>query len=207
MALNAIETGVRWLVAAAGIGTLILMLWRGVWRGLQRPRGRTTGVGDQVLRVPVLAVLAVLWIGACALLWRPIPVTLPTLARATALALGVLFAVSGLALYWWGARTLGAMYMPSSGLGVILDAEHRLVTHGPFALLRHPLYLGLELAAIGGLLLFRTWTLVFVTVNFLGLIVRARREEGALAAEFGAEWEAYAGRVPGWIPHLCQREK
>jgi protein-S-isoprenylcysteine O-methyltransferase Ste14 len=32
--------------------------------------------------------------------------------------------------------------------------------------------------------------------------VRARREEAALAAEFGAEWEEYKRRVPGWFPRL-----
>ena len=98
---------------------------------------------------------------------------------------------------------MGEMYRPASALGVQLSAGHRLPkAHGPFALVRHPLYLGLQLAALGGLLIFRTWTLAFVTVNFLALVVRARREEEALAAEFGDEWKAYARRVPGWIPRL-----
>jgi len=202
MALDAIEGWVRWAVAAAGIATLILALWRGVWRGLQRPRGRTTGAGDKTLRTPILAVLAVLWVGVCVLLWRPIPVKLLTPTRVITLILGVSLTLPGLALYWWGARTLGEMYMPSSGLGVILNAEHRLVIHGPFALVRHPLYLGLRLAALGGLLIFRTWALVFVTASFAALVIRARREEEALAAEFGEAWTAYVRRVPGWIPRL-----
>jgi protein-S-isoprenylcysteine O-methyltransferase Ste14 len=77
-----------------------------------------------------------------------------------------------------------------------------LITHGPFALVRHPLYLGLQIAALGGFLVYRTWTFVFVAASFLSLVVRARREEQALAAEFGQEWDAYCQRVPGWIPHL-----
>jgi len=98
--------------------------------------------------------------------------------------------------------TLGQMYRPASALGVQLSAGHRLVTHGPFALVRHPLYLGFQLAAFSGLLLFRTWTLAFVAVNLLALVIRARREEEALAAEFGDEWEAYVRRVPGWLPRF-----
>jgi protein-S-isoprenylcysteine O-methyltransferase Ste14 len=94
------------------------------------------------------------------------------------------------------------MYRTASGLGVQLHAEHRLITFGPFALVRHPLYLGLQLAALGGFLLYWTWTLVFVTVSFLGLVIRARREEQALAAEFGEGWDAYCQRVPAWIPRL-----
>ena len=202
MALDSIERWARWITAAAGIATLAAALWRGVWRGLQRPPGRTTGAADKVLRAPIQLVFGVLWIGVCVLLWRSIQLTLSTPVRAIALILGMLLAFPGLALYWWGAATLGEMYKPASALGVQLNVEHRLVTHGPFALVRHPLYLGLQMAAFGGLLIFRTWTLVFVAVNFLALILRARREEQALAAEFGDEWAAYARHVPGWIPRL-----
>ena len=206
MALDAIEKWVHWVVAAAAIATLAIALWRGVWRGLQRPPGRTTGAADKVLRVPIQLALGVLWIGACFILWRPMPLILSMPVRTAALIMGVLLTFPGLALYWWGARTLGRMYKPASALGVKLNAEHRLVTHGPFALIRHPLYLGLQLAALGGLLVFRTWTLVFVTTSFLALVVRARREEEALAAEFGEEWEAYAQQVPRWTPR-CRRHR
>jgi protein-S-isoprenylcysteine O-methyltransferase Ste14 len=43
---------------------------------------------------------------------------------------------------------------------------------------------------------------VFTTVAFLGLVLRARREEQALAAEFGQHWQEYCQQVPGWIPRL-----
>jgi protein-S-isoprenylcysteine O-methyltransferase Ste14 len=102
---------------------------------------------------------------------------------------------------------LGELYTASSGFGVRLHVHHRLITHGPFALVRHPLYLGLQVAALGGLLLYRTWTFVFVTVNFLALVLRAKREEQALAMEFGEQWEAYVGRVPAWIPRLRRRAR
>jgi protein-S-isoprenylcysteine O-methyltransferase Ste14 len=64
------------------------------------------------------------------------------------------------------------------------------------------MYLGLQVAAIGGLLLYRTWTFVFITVNFLALAIRAKREEQALAMEFGDQWEAYVRCVPAWIPRF-----
>jgi protein-S-isoprenylcysteine O-methyltransferase Ste14 len=166
------------------------------------PPGRTTGVATQVLRLPLQAILGLLWFGLCFVLWRPVPLTLTVPTRTVALVLGVLLYFPGLTLYLWGAKTLGGMYKVSSGLGVQLNVEHRLVTHGPFALVRHPLYLGLQIAAVGGLLLYRTWTFVFVAVNFLGLVIRARREEEALAAEFGEQWKVYAQCVPAWIPRF-----
>jgi protein-S-isoprenylcysteine O-methyltransferase Ste14 len=142
------------------------------------------------------------YFGACALLWRPLPLTLSRPARLAALMLGALLYFPGLALVLWGRLTLGRMYNVSSSLGAQLYADQELVTRGPFAYVRHPMYLGILVASFGGLLLYRTWTLIFTTINFLALIVRARREEQALAAEFGEQWEAYGRRVPGWLPQI-----
>jgi protein-S-isoprenylcysteine O-methyltransferase Ste14 len=106
----------------------------------------------------------------------------------------------GLLFVLWGRLALGEMYHVSTGFGVQLHAHHQLVTHGPYKYLRHPMYLGVGLAGVGGILLYRSWTLVFVTAFLPGLILRARREEQALAAEFGAAWEVYRRRVPAWFP-------
>lgn len=54
--------------------------------------------------------------------------------------------------------------------------------------------------AVGGILLYRTWTFVFMLSHCLALVLRARREEALLAAHFGEEWTRYARRVPAWIP-------
>ncbi len=202
MTLAVLERWVGRVGSVAGLGVLAIALWWGVWRGLQRPAGRSTGVADRVLRAPLQIVFGLLWFGLCFILWRPVPLTLSAPGRAMALILGALLYFPGSALYLWGARTLGEMYKASSGFGVQLNVEHRLVTHGPFAHVRHPLYLGLQIAAVGGFLIYRTWTLVFVTANFMALFIRARREERALAAEFGEQWDAYCQQVPAWLPHL-----
>lgn len=205
MALDGIEKWIGWVGVAAGLVTLAIALWQGVWRGLRHPAGRRTGQADKILRAPLLLIFGAIWIGVCFVLWRPIPLKLAMSARLVALSLGTLLYFSGQALYLWGAKTLGGMYKPSSGLGVQLDIGHRLLTHGPFAHVRHPLYLGLQLAALGGLLVYRNWTFVFVLVNFLGLFIRARREEQALAAEFGEQWTEYSRQVSAWIPRFPHR--
>jgi protein-S-isoprenylcysteine O-methyltransferase Ste14 len=94
------------------------------------------------------------------------------------------------------------MFNVSSGFGVQLYADQRLITRGPFAIVRHPMYLGVLIAALGAILIYRTWTPVFAALNFLGLIYRARREEQILAAEFGEQWAAYCRNVPAWIPRF-----
>lgn len=207
MTLDVIERWISWIGAVVGLVTLAIALWRAVWQGLRRPSGRTTGAAAKVLRVPLQLLFGALWIGLCFILWQPVPVTLTISARVAALSLGALLYFLGLASYLWGVKTLGEMYKASSGFGVRLNVEHRLVTHGPFALVRHPLYLGLQVAAVGGLLLYRTWTFVFVTVNFLALVIRAKQEEQALAMEFGEQWDAYVRRVPAWIPRFRRKAR
>ncbi|MBM4467890.1 MAG: isoprenylcysteine carboxylmethyltransferase family protein [Chloroflexi bacterium] len=204
MSLGIIEWWVREVGAGSALVCLLAAL-AGMARGLRRPRGRTTGLARKVLRLPAYLLISVLFFSPCFLLWRPLPLMLSAAARAVALILGALLFFPGLALYLWARLTLGEMYNVSSSMGAQLYADHRLVTRGPFALVRHPMYLGIILASAGGLLIYRTWTLVFTTVTFLGLVLRARREEQALAAEFAEQWEAYRQRVPGWIPRILGR--
>lgn len=118
------------------------------------------------------------------------------------LVLGISLYFPGLALVLWGRLTLGKMYNVSSVLASQLYIDHQLIMNGPFAYVRHPMYLGFRMAAFGGLLIYRTWTLVFLAVALLGLAFRAQREEQGLTAEFGEQWEEYRQRVPAWIPRL-----
>ena len=207
MTLDDIEEFIRWIGLAIGLATLAVAMWQGIWRGLQQHPGRTTGNARIMLRTPLLLIMGLLWIGLCAILWQPIPFSPPASARIAILIVGTLLYFLGLALYLWGARTLGTMFKPSSVFGVQLNAGHKLITNGPFAFVRHPLYLGLQVTAVGGLLVYRNWTFVFITMNFLGLFFRARREEQALAEEFGEEWEVYVHQVPAWTPHFHRKNK
>ena len=197
--LISVERSVRLFGSLAMLVPLSTILW-GLFRGLGRSLGRKVGQPGRIMRAPAYLAIGIPYFGLCALLWRPLPLTLSRPARLAALMLGALLYFPGLALVLWGRLTLGEMYNVSSSFGAQLYADQRLVTRGPFAYVRHPMYLGILIASSGGLLLYRTWTLVFMTLNFLALIVRARREEQALGAEFGEQWEAYCRQVPAWIP-------
>ena len=203
MMLDAVEQGVRWIGAADALVTLAVVLF-GLARGLTRPRGRSVGRANQMLRLPTYIVISVGYFGLWYILWRPIPLVLPIVARVAALSLGTLFLFPGLALVLWGRLTLGQMYNVSSALGAQLYADQHLITHGPYAIVRNPMYVGIIAATLGGLLIYRTWSLVFA-LTFFGLVIRARREEQALAAEFGQQWADYCQRVPGWIPRFRKR--
>jgi protein-S-isoprenylcysteine O-methyltransferase Ste14 len=201
---DTIEQWVRWIGAADALVTLAVMLF-GLGRSLTRPRGRATGRANQMLRAPTYVIISIGYFGLWYILWRPIPLALPTVARVAALILGALLLFPGLALVLWGRLTLGQMYNVSSALGTQLYADQRLITHGPYAIVRNPMYVGIIAATLGGLLIYRTWSLVFA-LTFLGLVIRARREEQVLAANFGQQWADYCQQVPGWIPHFRTRE-
>jgi protein-S-isoprenylcysteine O-methyltransferase Ste14 len=139
------------------------------------------------------------------LLWNPV---VPGLSPAAGLALsvaGALLVSAGAAFVVWGRLALGRYHNLSSTTGVELFVDHHLITSGPYAIVRHPMYLGFAVAVIGSLLLYRTWTIVFLAVQGLVFLSRARREEQALAAQFGTEWEAYRRRVPAIVPRLVRR--
>ena len=202
--LQTIEAALRWLGAVTGLGTLSLALLA-MARSLRRPRGRVEGGARGILRLPVLAPATIAFLAAGVWLWRPLPVRLSEWAQLVAAVLGGLLLVGGCALYLWGLRALGVMFGPSSGFGVALHAGHRLIDAGPYAHVRHPMYLAVMLAAWGSLMLYRTWATLAFAIMMLGLIVRARREERVLSDEFGEAWREYAARVPRWFPLLRRR--
>ncbi len=203
--LEGIEKLIRWTSGVAAVA-LLTVVYLGLWRGARRPKGR--GVGQTTfLRGPFsfYLVASAVFFGLVYLLWRPLRLPLSTRARAAALISGSLLFFPGLALMLWGRLALGNMYGVSTSLGAQLYADHKLITSGPYALVRHPMYLGAQLAGLGSLLIYRTWASLFVALTFLALVLRARREEQALAAEFGEQWLEYRRCVPAWIPRFRKR--
>jgi protein-S-isoprenylcysteine O-methyltransferase Ste14 len=113
--------------------------------------------------------------------------------------------VPGMSFVLWSRLTLGKNYFVSTGLGAQLFADHQLVKNGPFAIVRHPMYSGLILAAFGSVLIYMTWTTVILACFAPSLIFRALREEKALAEEFGSQWLDYCLKVPAFFPYLRKR--
>jgi protein-S-isoprenylcysteine O-methyltransferase Ste14 len=134
-------------------------------------------------------------------LWKPLPLAT---SRSLSLLLrigGFLLISGGTALWFWARQTLGTMMGVSTGSAAQLRTEHRLIQTGPYAFVRHPMYLSYWLVLFGCVMTYRTWTpLLFLILMLISLSRRAQREERVLAAEFGAEWHAYAARVPMFVP-------
>jgi protein-S-isoprenylcysteine O-methyltransferase Ste14 len=192
-----LELVARRFGAATAFGAAALAL-PGIVRSTG-PAGRAIGHPERVFSPIRLASIVVGWFGLGALLWRPLPWRPAPAVRAMLAPAGLILLVTGFAAAIAGRIALGSSYRPSSTLGFRLAPGTRLVTDGPYALVRHPIYAGLALASVGGLLLYRTWTAFWLVAQLPVLVVRAGREDAALAAEFGTAWSAYRDRVPGWL--------
>lgn len=103
------------------------------------------------------------------------------LARPTvsSLAVGSLVAVIGEALRFWAAGHL--------------EKGREVTKSGPYGFVRHPLYLGSAIIALGMAIAGATLGVAIVVLSYLAITVFAaiRTEEAWLRARFGEEYDAY----------------
>lgn len=104
----------------------------------------------------------------------------------------------GIGLAWWAVRTLGDEWR----LKAVVTEDHKLVTTGPFGLVRHPVYLSLFSMLLGsGFLMCGNGRLALACAIYaVGTEIRVQAEEGLLLGRFGAEFEQYRKSVKAWLP-------
>jgi len=193
------------LATLIGIISLIAPIVSVVFQS-KRPKGRSVGKGAASRTWFSVFVISVGFIGVGVLLWHPIPLAISGGFSLLLSVLGTGFYYSGTGVYLWGLATLRSQFGVSGISGAELYQEHKLITNGPFVIIRHPMYAGVLLAAFGALLIFRTWAMAVFAPISLVVISRAEREEELLAQEFGSHWEIYAANVPKWLPNLPMKK-
>jgi protein-S-isoprenylcysteine O-methyltransferase Ste14 len=110
---------------------------------------------------------------------------------------GAAITIAGLLFCVWARVTLGRNWSRS----VTIKQDHELIVSGPYALVRHPIYSGLFLGFIGTLLAMgQVRGVVAFGLIVLALWIKLRLEEKWMRAQFGAKYEAYAGRVKAVVP-------
>lgn len=116
---------------------------------------------------------------------------------------GFIFAFAGEAIRFWGVGYVGKTTRKSS-----LDAPW-LVSGGPYAHVRHPLYLGNSLIGLGGLIMAvgrlspgASIVLFLVFLIFYGMVYGTLMplEEEYLIERYGETYHHYRSRVPKFIP-------
>ena len=116
--------------------------------------------------------------------------------RTYALAVaGVALTWVGLALALWARWHLGQYWSAR----ITLKEGHELIRTGPYAYFRHPIYSGIDLAALGTALVIDRWRCVVgVGLIVLGYCLKARKEESLLAAQFGEAFKEHC-RETGFL--------
>jgi protein-S-isoprenylcysteine O-methyltransferase Ste14 len=112
---------------------------------------------------------------------------------------GIALTSVGVAIAIWARYCIG-QYWSSR---VTLKEGHRLIRSGPYALVRHPIYTGMLLAAIGTALVIGEWRgILAVTVIWAAHSHKALREEALLTTELGEEYASYRRSTGFLFPRL-----
>ena len=116
------------------------------------------------------------------------------------LALALVLMWSGIALRWWCFRTLGRYFT----FTVMTSPEQRVISSGPYQVLRHPSYAGTMLVLTGIALMSGNWLSVaaFVLATLAGFAYRIRVEETALVKALGSAYTTYASGRKRLVPFL-----
>jgi protein-S-isoprenylcysteine O-methyltransferase Ste14 len=114
-------------------------------------------------------------------------------------AMGASICVLGLLVTLWARWRLGGNWSSA----VTFKQEHELIRAGPYRLVRHPIYTGLLVMALGTALDFgelRCWlALPFMTTAFW---IKLKQEEKLLLRHFPDEYPVYMKQVKALVPFV-----
>lgn len=114
------------------------------------------------------------------------------------IALSIAFFLLASLLSWTATRALGRQWRIDAGL----NADHKLVTSGPYRFVRHPIYASMLCLMLG--MGFMVTPLPLLAVALLlaiaGTEIRVRIEDALLSSRFGAKFDEYRHSVAAYVP-------
>jgi protein-S-isoprenylcysteine O-methyltransferase Ste14 len=174
--------------------------WAAIWAWLApdvKATARRESVASRAAHIAplALAVWLLAWPGGL-----PRPLAAPIWPRGLpGTAIGAALTLIGLAFAVAARMRLGRNW---SGT-VTLKQDHQLVTDGPYALVRHPIYTGLLTAVVGSAIAVDAWrALLAVVLVVIAFARKMRLEEQWMREVFGASYDDYRRRVPALVPGL-----
>ncbi len=110
------------------------------------------------------------------------------------------FGLLGIWLASTGVRHLGKQWRMKAAL----NADHELVTSGPYQIIRHPIYASMFAMMIMSVLLLGRlpWWPIAIALFLIGIEIRIHAEDGLLRERFGSRFEDWKSKVPAYLPLL-----
>ena len=110
-----------------------------------------------------------------------------------------LIALAGFIVVVWARTTLGGNWSPT----VALKENHEIIKRGPYAYVRHPMYSGLLLMALGTAIFFgHAFGFVLFLFFLIAFFTRAKGEEKLLSKHFPEEYPEYKKKTKMLIPFV-----
>ena len=132
------------------------------------------------------------------IIWFPLP--LPSFIRLG----GVILGFSSIPLLVWIHRELGRYYAPE----LAIKREHIIITTGPYARVRHPMYTVFILFTLAILLVASNlFIAIFALLIILLLYPNSKQEERMLLNQFGNRYQEYMNRTGRFFPRITKPRK
>ena len=114
-------------------------------------------------------------------------------------AIGLALTLGGAAFTLWARATIGRNW---SG-NITVKTDHQLMTRGPYAIVRHPIYSGLLLTLVGTAVVVGEYR-SFAAVGFAlaGWKWKSLTEERVMTEQFGDVYRDYQRRVKALVPFV-----
>jgi protein-S-isoprenylcysteine O-methyltransferase Ste14 len=113
--------------------------------------------------------------------------------------LGAAVTIAGLLFAVWARVHLGRNWSRS----VTIKQGHELITTGPYAVVRHPIYTGILTGLLGtAIALSQVRGIIVLALFFLAFWIKLRMEEQWMRSQFGETYAAYAHQTAALVPYL-----
>jgi len=113
--------------------------------------------------------------------------------------IGLVLTSLGAAFAIWARSTLGRNWSAT----VTIKENHSFVNHGPYRIVRHPIYAGGLLAMLGTAVVYgEAGCFLAVALAFVGWWLKARIEEEFMTQQFGEDYRRYQKGVKQLIPFV-----
>jgi protein-S-isoprenylcysteine O-methyltransferase Ste14 len=113
--------------------------------------------------------------------------------------LGAAVTTAGLLFAVWARGYLGRNWSSS----VTIKQGHELITSGPYAVVRHPIYTGILTGFLGmAIAISQVRGFIVVVLILFAYWTKLRREDQWMRSQFGETYAAYAHKTVALVPYL-----